>query len=86
MVHKFVTDKDTFKEIYIALPDRKTIFTKLFGLSNGILARKQEVSEINLSDFNSIIFWFQKISLLKGNSVEEIQIARTDLIVTTQSG
>ena len=85
MVHKFVTDKDTLKEIYIALPDRKTIFTKLFGLSNGILARKQEVSEINLSDFNSIIFWFQKISL-KGNSVEEIQIAWTDLIVTTQSG
>ena len=50
------------------------------------MSKKQQVLEMNLSDINSKILCFWKVSLVKDNSDEEIQIKTTDLMVTTQSG
>ena len=50
------------------------------------MSKKQQVLEMNLSDINSKILCFRKVSLVKDKSDEEIQIKTTDLMVTTQSG
>ena len=84
MAQELLTDKETLKESCIILSLIKTIFSKL-GLSRG-LSKKQQVLEINLSDINSKILCFRKVSLVKDNSDEEIQIKTTDLMVTTQTG